>query len=60
MSKLQNELRRLELLNNAQQNFIETIGGFDPINYLTYNDGAELMRLDYELGYSDYNPEEVK
>jgi len=60
MDKLQNELRRLELVNEAQRNFIETKGNFDPTDYLSYNSGAELMRLDYELGYSDYNPEEME
>ena len=31
---------------------------FDPIDYLNYEEGQELMKMEYELGYSDYNPNE--
>jgi len=60
--KLSPKKRREELLKKAKNNYNEVNKygeiSFDPINHLSSKEGKELMRLEYKLGYSDYDPDE--
>ena len=57
-----NSARRKQLLKKAEANYKEANKygeiPFEPTNYLSNEEGKELMRLEHKPGYSEYNPDE--
>ncbi len=57
MNKNQKEERRKELEDKAVGRIL-TEHNLDIIDYLNDDDTKQFLELEYELGYSDYNPNE--